>query len=356
MQPQFTKSDYVGQNIYTGIDVHLKSWNITVMMDSVYQRTFSQPPSPLALFKHLKANYPGATYFSAYEAGFSGFWTHYQLLELGINSIVVNAADVPTTGKEKIQKDDSRDSRKIARCLKNGELIPIYVPSLVTLGNRTLVRHRQTVSKDLARVKCRIKSFLNFTGIVIPEEFKGNNWSRKFVQWLKDLELNSSSRLSLNGHLSIYHNLHQEKANIKKQIKLLAESPAYKEDVELLLSIPGIGLITAMIILTELENMERFRSFDKLCSFIGLVPSTRSSGENERVGDITPRGHRILRTAIMESSWKAVAGDPALGLCYNKLCKRMKSQKAIIRIAKKLMSRIRHVLKTRNRYELGIIG
>ena len=355
MQPQFTKSDYSGQKIYTGIDVHLKSWNITVMMDSVYQKTFSQPPSPLVLSKHLKANYPGATYFSAYEAGFSGFWAHYQLLKLGINSMVVNAADVPTTGKEKIQKDDSRDSRKIARCLKNGELIPIYVPSLVTLGNRTLVRHRQTVSKDLARVKCRIKSFLNFTGIEIPEEFKGNTWSRKFVQWLKDLELDSSCRLSLNGHLSIFHNLHQEKANIKKQIKLLAESSSYKEDVELLLRIPGIGLITAMIILTELENMERFKSFDKLCSFIGLVPSTHSSGEKVRVGDITPRGHKILRTAIMESSWKAVAGDPALGLCYNKLCKRMKPQKAIIRIAKKLMSRIRYVLKTRNSYEIGVI-
>lgn len=356
MQSQITKSDYSGQNIYIGLDVHLKSWNVTVMMDSVFQKTFSQSPSPLALFKHLNTNYPGANYFSAYEAGFSGFWTHYQLLELGINSIVVNAADVPTTGKEKLQKDDSRDSRKIARSLKNGELFPIHVPSLVTLDNRTLVRFRQTVSKDLARVKCRIKSFLYLNGIEIPKEFKGKKWSKKFLQWLKELELSPSCRLSLNGHLSVFHNLNQEKTNLKKQVKLLALSPIYREDVELLLRIPGIGLITAMLILTELEHMERFKSFDNLCSFIGLVPSTHSSGEKVRMGDITPRGHKILRAAIIESSWKAIAGDPALGLCYNKLCKRMKSQKAIIRIAKKLMNRIRYVLKTRNGYELGVIA
>lgn len=355
MQPQIAKSDYSGQDIFIGIDTHLKSWNITVMMDSVFQKTFSQSPSPKILVKHLRSNFPGANFFSAYEAGFSGFWIHYQLMELGINSIVVNAADIPTTGKEKIQKDDSRDSRKIARCLKNGELTPIHIPSLITLNNRTLVRFRYVVSKDLARVKCRIKSFLNLNGIEIPEEFKGKKWSKKFVQWLKDLELNSSCRMALNGHLSIYHNLHKEKGNLKKQEQLLAQSLLYKDNVELLLSIPGIGLITAMLILTELESMERFKSFDNLCSFIGLVPSTRSSGEKERMGDITPRGHKMLRAALVESSWKAIAGDPALGLCYNKLCKRMKSQKAIVRIAKKLISRIRYVLKTRNRYELGVI-
>jgi transposase len=340
MQPQITKSDYGGQNIYIGLDVHLKSWNVTIMMDSVFQKTFSQPPSPLALRKHLEANYPGANYYSAYEAGFSGFLTHYKLLELGINSIVVNAADIPTTGKEKIQKDDSRDSRKIARCLRNEELVPIYVPSLSTIDNRSLVRFRQTVSKDLARAKCRIKSFLNFNGIEIPEEFQGKKWSKKFVQWLKDLELSSSCRLALNGYLGMYYNLHQDKLSAKRLVKKLADSPTYKEDVELLLSIPGIGLVTAMMVLTELENMGRFKSFDKLCSYIGLVPSTHSSGEKERMGNITPRGHKVLRAAIIESTWKAIAGDPALGLSYNKLCKRMKAQKAIVRIAKKLMNRI----------------
>ena len=95
-----------------------------------------------------------------YEAGFAGFMPHYRLLELGIQSMVVNPADVPTTGKEEAQKNDSRDSKKIARSLKNGELTPIYIPSLETLADRSLVRLRKTIARDLARTKTQIKSFL----------------------------------------------------------------------------------------------------------------------------------------------------------------------------------------------------
>jgi hypothetical protein len=70
---------------------------------------------PDKLLEYLKVNYPDGNYFSAYEAGFCGVWIHYRLLALGINNIVVNPADIPTTQKEITQKEDSRDSRKIAR-------------------------------------------------------------------------------------------------------------------------------------------------------------------------------------------------------------------------------------------------
>ena len=354
MQSQITKLDFTGQNIYVGIDVHLKSWKVTVMMESGYQKTFSQDPFPLALRKYLETNFPGANYFSAYEAGFSGFMTHYKLLELGINSIVVNPADVPTTGKEKTQKDDSRDSKKIARSLKNGELVAIYVPSLASLDDRSLVRFRRTVAKDLAKEKTRIKAFLNFNGIEVPEDLQGHHWPKRFIQWLKDLELNPSCRKTLDGFLNRLQELHQGKLDAESQVRSLAKSAAYKKNATLLRSIPGVGLITAMMLLTELENMERFKSFDTLCSFVGLVPSTHSSGEKERTGDITPRGHKVLREAVIESAWIAISADPALGITYSKLCKRMRSQKAILRIAKKLLNRIRYVLKKGEPYVLGV--
>lgn len=121
------------------------------------------------------------------------------------------------------------------------------------------------------------------------------------------------------------------------------------------MTIPGIGLITAMSILTELENIERFNSLDRLCSFIGLVPSTNSSGDTERTGDITSRGNRVLRAALVESAWVAARTDPALATSYNQYCKRMNPNKAIIRIAKKLLSRIRYVLKNKQPYVLSVI-
>src|SRR5680860_816653 len=94
MQKQVNELDYSGQNIYVGIDVHLKNWRVTVLMENLFHKTFSQDPCPVVLNQYLSKNFPGAVYYSAYEAGFSGFWTHYRLKELGINSIVVNPADL----------------------------------------------------------------------------------------------------------------------------------------------------------------------------------------------------------------------------------------------------------------------
>jgi predicted esterase YcpF (UPF0227 family) len=86
-------------------------------------------PNPQKLMQHLKKNYPNAYYHSTYEAGFCGFWAHRALCKLGINNIVVNPADVPTTHKEKTQKRDKRDSRKLARELADGSLEAIYIPT-----------------------------------------------------------------------------------------------------------------------------------------------------------------------------------------------------------------------------------
>jgi transposase len=110
-----------------------------------------------------------------------------------------------------------------------------------------------------------------------------------------------------------------------------------------------------MLFLTELETIDRFGNNDHLCGLIGLVPSTASSGENDKVGDITPRGHHLLRSAIIESAWVAVRIDPALSKSFHDYCRRMEANQAIIRIAKKLLSRIRYVLKNKTMYEMSVI-
>ncbi|MDT0676589.1 IS110 family transposase [Autumnicola musiva] len=146
---------------------------------------------------------------------------HYRLLELGIQSIVVNPADVPTTGKEKVQKNDSRDSKKIARSLKNGELTPIYIPSLETLADRSLVRLRKTIARDLARTKTQIKSFLHFNGIDIPEDLSKEKWTRKFVKWLAEVEI-GFFRETLEGHLAKYYYFHGLKLDVNRKVKALS--------------------------------------------------------------------------------------------------------------------------------------
>src|SRR5690349_974749 len=171
MQEKINEKTFEGQSIYVGIDVHKKDWKVTIMTTELSLKTFSSVPQAEKLSAYLKSNFPGATYYSAYEAGFSGFWLHKELIKLGINSIVVNPADIPTTDKERKQKEDLRDSRKIAHSLRSGQLKSIHIPKDEVLNDRVLVRTRHALVKDLNRSKNRVKSMLFFLGVDLPGRF-----------------------------------------------------------------------------------------------------------------------------------------------------------------------------------------
>lgn len=354
MPTQINKLDFSNQNVYVGFDVHKKNWRVTIMVNEFFHKTYVQDPRPEILRDYLHKNFPGANYHSAYEAGYCGFWIHDTLKSYGINSIVVNPADIPTTGKEIVQKEDSRDSRKIARSLSAGLLKGIYVPTQETLAERALVRLRDTFSSDLSRIKNRIKGFLHFNGIQIPKELQSGavNWTKMFLNWLASLELSPGKKQSLQFLLEQHESIAVTKRAVTDKIRALAITPKYKQNQDLLITIPGIGLITAMKILTEVEDIRRFERFDQFASFIGFVPSTKSSGDKDRTGNITSRGHSSLRSALIESAWAAIGKDPVLSQKFHELKKRMDPNQAAVRIAKKLTSRIYRVLKVKQEYEI----
>ncbi len=97
--------------------------------------------------------------------GFSGFCTHRKLCELGIKNIVINPADVPTSGKERDCKNDVIDSRKLAMELENQTLEAVYVPSQENLELRNLDRRETKLASNITRIKNRIRSHLNFIGL-----------------------------------------------------------------------------------------------------------------------------------------------------------------------------------------------
>jgi transposase len=356
MQEKISEKTFLSQSIYVGIDVHKKDWKVTIMTAELSYKTFSAVPQAEKLTAYLRSNFPGATYYSAYEAGFSGFWLHKELTSLGVNSIVVNPADIPTTDKERKQKEDLRDSRKIAHSLRSGQLKGIHIPKESVQHDRMLLRTRQAFVKDLNRSKNRIKSMLFFLGIDLPNRFSSNGWSKPFIKWLEELSFEyPSAKGGLDAHLDQVRHLRSSVLKVTRQIKELAKTNQYQENVALLISMPGIGLLTAMMLLTELEDISRFKTFEDLCSYVGLVPSTSSSGENDIVTGITPRRNARLRSALIESAWVAIRNDPALLASYQNLSKRMPGNRAIVRIAKKLLRRMTHVLRKKNCYERGVI-
>lgn len=350
------KLDFTGQKIYVGMDVHKKSWSISIFTEQFEHKTFTQPPEVDVLVNYLRRNFPGASYNSVYEAGYSGFWIHDRLKEHDVNCLVVHPADVPTKDKERAGKTDRVDCRKLARSLRSGEIEGIYVPPRPHIEDRSLIRTRQSMVKKQTRCKNQIKSLLSFYGIQIPEELAESHWSKQFINWIEQIRMEKTSgNLTLKAHLDELNHIRKIIADLTRSIRTLAETEEYRTNVLLLKTIPGISTLTAMILLTELHDINRFKSLDKLSSYVGLIPNTNSSGEKDIKTGMTKRHNSMLRVQLIESSWVAVRKDPALTMAFSRLTKKTTKTKAIVHIARKLLNRIRYVLKNQKEYVPGIV-
>lgn len=348
--------DFSGQKIFCGIDVHKKSWKLCIRTDQMELKTFSQDPSVSILESFLRKNYPGASYKVVYEAGFCGFGYQRAFTQKGIDCIVVHPADVPTMDKEKQRKSDPVDCRKLSKTLSVNALNGIFIPGVEQQDDRCIIRAYDQFVKDQTRYKNRIKSWLDFQGIIVPEGKGDKHWSRNFITWLKDLSLpTTSARTSLN---LLIQGLEQARSQVllaTRQLRALSVQDRYTLQGKLLRNIPGIGLINSMLFITEIGDINRFKGLDQLCDYVGLVPKIHCSDDHQQVMGLTHRGNHKLREAVIESSWKAVSNDPALTMAYSGYIKRMKKNKAIIKIARKLLNRIRYVMKSQKAYVAGVV-
>lgn len=350
------KVDFEGQTISVGIDVHLKSWNISLYYDGRFLKSFNQPPSPQALASYLHNTYPRATFNCVYESGFCGYWIQRELIESGLNCIVVNAADVPQTDKTAKNKTDTNDSKRLAQALQAGFLRPIYIPDEEIEADRQLVRCNERLNNDLIRSKNRIKGLLYQLGIKLPEQFSGSNWSNIFIQWLKKIEFkNDSAKLALHHQLKMVEIIREEKLKVLRNIRAMLKKERYSTIASYLLSVPGIGPITTASLLTEIDDIRRFSNFEQLNSFIGFYPSQFSSGEKIHQGNIIGRKHKRLRSLLIESAWIAIKSDPTMTKAYSEFKNKVGGKRAIVKIARKLLSRIRYVWINETMYIKGLV-
>lgn len=352
---QVKQLDFSGQKIFCGIDVHKKSWKVCIRSEQMELRTFSQKPSADELIRHLRKNYPLADYNVVYEAGFCGFSFQRQFSKEGVNCIIVNPSDVPTTNKEKQRKSDSVDCRKLSITLSDGKLNGIYVPGIEQQDDRGILRTYQQFVKDQTRCKNRIKGWLNFQGIPIPDDDEYKYWSNNFIRWLKELALTPSARISLDLLIQSYEQTRSMVLSATRQVRTLSRQEHYREIIQLLRSIPGIGQIAALLFATEIGDICRFKKLDQLSDYVGLVPRIHESGDHKAVLGLTYRGHHQLRETLIEASWVAIRLDPAMTMAFNEYTKTMKKNKAIIKIARKMLNRIRFVMKSRTEYVMGVV-
>lgn len=353
MSPKTTALDFSGQTFTVGLDTHKANWKVSIRNNGTALRTFSMPPVPAVLADHMNRNYPRGTYQTVYEAGFCGFWIHRQLTQLGFSNIIVNPSDVPTTNKERAGKSDKIDCRKLSRELENRSLRGIFVPTEHQESQRCLHRLYLQSSKRVTQLKNRIKGYLHFAGIEIPAEFAGRSWSNRFLTYLSHVELSQElHRYVLDDLLAELRHARSKKLLILRKIRDVSQT---EEIICLLKTVPGVGPLTAFAIFAELVDINRFKNLDHLASYVGLVPSVQSSDEKITVQGISRRHCKYLRGPLIESAWVAIRHDPALLQAYNGLRNRKEPQEAIVRIAKKLLNRIRYVWKNKTEYVEAIV-
>lgn len=347
--------NFEGKTIYCGLDVHKTNWKVKARMDKIEIGTFSQNPDPGLLKKHFERNYPGAELKVVYEAGFCGFGIQRSLTEMGVSCIVVNAADVPASDKDRKRKDDKRDARKLSVELAKGDLKAIYVPDKQMEHARSLVRQRHRLVQDQTRCANRIKHLLLCNGLKTGEQ--SERWGLKFIKKLQQLECGSEAlKMTLQFSIEQYLQIKRIQKELTLAIRSLSKQEPFARVQKVLQSIDGIGLISGMVIQTEIGNIHRFRRLDSLCDYAGFVPDIYSSNDKMVIRGISPRANEFLRETIIESSWVLIRKDPAMLMKYNEYRSRMNANKAIIRIGKHLLSRIRYLWKNGETYKRGIVG
>ena len=347
------KISFKGQKIFIGIDVHMKKWDVAIAPEVGIVKRHTQKASAKELFDFLKKHYPDGDYLAVYESGFSGFSTYYALKDVGIDCIVIHAADVPTTQYEEVMKTDRVDSVKLVRSLKAGLLKGIYVREKENIDDRSVVRIRKTIQKQLSGYKSRVKHMLHCNGVLLPERFEkpGSHWSKAFLKWLKeDVTLLSSTRNSLDLLIRQVETIRITLLEATKMMRLLSQTERYKRKLDLLMTVPGIGVAVSMCILTEVYDVKRFHNEKEFAAYLGLIPTSHSSGDKVAHGEMTFRGNKQLGPMIIEAAWITICKDAGLGSLYLRYKERMKPQEAIVRIARKLSNIIFAILKNEKEY------
>jgi transposase len=330
-----------GENLFVGIDLHKHRWHITIRTADV--EIFSN--SIVGRWDNLRRildRYKGCRIHAVYEAGCFGFWLFDRLNNYGVCCIVTPPSLVPQEHGNRV-KTDRRDSRKLARLLAKELLKCVCVPSEEERFHRQVIRRRHQLVGDRVRTQNRIKSELYFYGIDLPA-VRGK-WSQVYFTNLQRIKFkNNWMQQSFNQLLEQYEFLCAQIAKQTQLLKRLAQLPLYRDRVRILCSIPGIGILTAMEILLELQDVSRFRRAEQLAAYVGLTPSQYSSADKIRMGRITGMGKNTVRSALVESCWHLIRKDKAMRRKYEQIKVRAGGKRAIVAVSRKLILCIRRLL------------
>jgi transposase len=263
-----------------------------------------------------------------------------RLASNGYNVVVSHPKKTRYIAEAKI-KCDRVDSKAIAELVRLDALPLAYFPDEETAVLREKVRRRAFLVRSRVKLRVKIKSVLMYEGLKWPADH--GLFTKKGVDWLHGLNLQP-----VESYLRVMETLDNEIMVLSKELTRMVEDD---EDVKLLMTIPGIGYYTALLMKSEIGDMKRFPFGERLCSYAGLVPSTRASGRTVRHGSITKEGSKWLRWVMVEAAQTHVHKyDTSITRAYNRIAERRGKRIATIAAARKLLMCSFSVLKNKRPY------
>jgi transposase len=338
---------YANVEVYVGIDVHQRTYSVVAQVEQTTVKKWTTTANPTELAQQLLKYFAGSKLRTVYEAGFSGFVLHRELVGQGIQNIVVHPAAVELASHNRV-KTDKRDAKKLASQLEAGRLRGIQIPSEAQEQQRLLSRTRSQLVHNRARLKIQIRMKAHQFGLIEADERR--EMSHHFVETLLADAPSPEFKIAIQALWQVWKSMDEQIQELQQQLKVQAEADSYEAVYR---SAPAVGPISARILSNELGNMKQFVNERQLFSYTGLTPSEFSSGDTIRKGHITKQGNKHLRAILIEIAWRALPKDPDLQQFYQSLAARVGGKRAIVAVARKLIGKIRAAFRTGQLYKIG---
>jgi transposase len=323
--------------LYAGLDVHSQFTVGTVKDDAGNIVWQLKVPTNEQGFEKLLGKFAKHELHTVFEA--SRGWTYVAPLIRKHSKHVVMAHPLRIRAIADARiKTDTIDSNTLSDLLRANLIPESYMPNEDIIRLRNIVRYRVHLGRLSSKMKNKIRN-------VLAREGKKCEWTDptcgRARMWLNKVELSSENRLELDYFVKLLDDVKQE---IAKQKKVIETEALKYPDVELLRSIPGIDTYSGLLILSEIADINRFPTPEKLAAYSGLISSTYQSGNSCYQGRITKQGSRWMRWILVECALLAIRKPNRLQRFYKRLAFKKGHQKAIVATARKLITIIWHLL------------
>lgn len=288
--------------VFVGMDVHKDSIDVTLAETGGEVRRFGTIGGERVAVQRLlrQLSRAHARLHVVYEAGPCGWWLQRLCVALGHACSVVSPSLTPRRAGERV-KTDRRDSEKLARLARAGELQALYVPDVGDEAIRDLVRSREDAVVAQRRARQQLKALL------LRHELRyvgRTSWSGAHRRWLSDLKLpEPAQQIAFEEYVMAIEAAGERVARLTAAIEEHARTWRFAPVVAGLQALRGVQFIHAVTLICELGDLTRFDTPRQLMGYLGLVPREESSGPARRQGPITKAGNGFARRALIEAAW-----------------------------------------------------